>query len=101
MSKTRAQMIARASHENLCFVFETPKSAGMDYAITVALILSSPFGRWFGIFSPATVTAELRVRRKKAVLARFKLFAGTGHLNCGLKPRIRPQLRSHQGEEAR
>src|ERR1035438_3953020 len=61
--EARAKVIAGAVEKNLRFVFEPAKSARVDDAVAVALVMRAPFGRRFRMFATARVTAELRAGR--------------------------------------
>jgi hypothetical protein len=72
-------MIAGAVEKNLGFVFEPAKSAGMNHAIAVALVLSAPQGRFLRMPASPAVTAELRERRERAAFDVFKFLTKTRH----------------------
>src|ERR1044072_1512088 len=75
----RAIMITGAVEENLRLVFEPSKGARMDHAITIALIVRTPFGRSLFVFASAGVAAELRVRPERLSLDLFQFFSRARH----------------------
>jgi hypothetical protein len=74
-----AKVVAGAVEENLSFVFETAKSAGMDHPVTVALVLGAPLRRGFGVFAAARSRAELGVGGEIAAFEFLQLGSGAGH----------------------
>src|SRR5438045_989617 len=75
----RAQMIADAVQKNLRLVFETPKGARVNHAVTITLVLRAPFGRNFLVFATACFSAELGVRREISALDFFEFDSCARH----------------------
>src|SRR5215469_6163078 len=61
MCQACAEMVAGAVKKDLRFIFEPAEGARMDDAVAVALVLCAPLGRWFLVFAPAGIGAELRI----------------------------------------
>lgn len=87
--EARAEVITGAVEENLGFIFEAAKGAGMDHAVAVALVLGAPLGRGFVIFAAASVGAELRVGREDFALDLFEFNARARHGRRVKKPRMK------------
>lgn len=51
----------------------------MNDTVTVTLVVRAPFGRFLRIFTPMSVSAELRVRRKNSTFNSFKFLSGSRH----------------------
>jgi hypothetical protein len=79
VSQARAEVIAGSVEEDLGFILEAAKGAGMNDAVAVALILGAPFGGGFVVFAAARVGAELRVRREILALDLFEFKTGARH----------------------
>ena len=74
-----AQMIAGAIEENLGFVLQAAESAGMNYAIAVALKLSAPERLRLAEGSPSRISTTLSVWSERLPLPLLEFLPGTRH----------------------
>src|ERR1039458_5784313 len=72
-------MVAGAVEEDLGFVFEAAKGAGVDDAVAVALEFGAPGGGGFGMDAAAGLGAKLGVGGERLAFALFELLSGTRH----------------------
>src|SRR5438067_2151527 len=78
MGQAGAEMIASAIEEDLGFVFQPAKRAGVDDPIPVTLIMSAPFRRFLDVLAAARLAAELGKGSEKLPFAIFQFLAGAG-----------------------
>ena len=83
VGESGAEMVAGAVKENLGFIFEAAKGAGMDDAVAVALVMGAPFGWRFVVDAAAGGGAELGVRGEELPFALFEF--GTRDRHKGIK----------------